>query len=287
MRALRIHAYGGAEVMRLEEVAVPIPSPGELLVKVHAASINPVDWKMREGLMQMPLPRILGRDAAGIEEATGRRLMGIGRDGTHAEYAVFPAGSFAAIPPQVSFEEAACLGIAGLSAWIALAENARVGAGQRVLVHAGAGGVGSLAIQIARLRGAEVWTTCSARNSEWCLALGAHRIINYVREDFAALGPTFDAVLDTIGGDVHRRSAMVLKAGGALAYLNAAPREPAGRQDIRLLPTDVRPTPARLDALLNAGLRVPVEARFPLARIVEAYELSRGGHARGKIVIQT
>lgn len=290
MRALRIHAHGGPEMMRLEEVPVPIAGPAQMLVRVRAASVNPIDWKMRHGLVPASLPRILGRDGAGT--CDGRRVMGIGergRDGTHAEQAVFSVEAFAEIPDNVSFEAAAALGISGLSAWIPLVENAKLWAGQRVLVHAGAGGVGSLAIQIARLRGAEVWTTCSARNAEWCRALGAFKAVDYAREDFTAAGPIFDVVLDTIGGAVHRRSGEVLKPGGVLAFLNASPIEPVARRDVRVVATDVRPTPERLRILLalvsQGELKVPVEARFPLQRAAEAYELSRSGHARGKIIL--
>jgi NADPH:quinone reductase-like Zn-dependent oxidoreductase len=166
------------------------------------------------------------------------------------------------VPPGVSFEEAAALGIAGLSAYIPLVESIRVKAGDRVLVHAGAGGVGSFAIQIAHLAGAEVWTTCGPANADYCRGLGAARVIDYTRQDFADLGRIFDAVLDTLGGAVHRRSAEVLKPGGVLAFLNAAPRDPV-------------------------TLRIPVEARYPLERGAETYELSRSGHAPGKIVLQT
>jgi NADPH:quinone reductase-like Zn-dependent oxidoreductase len=288
MRALRIHAHGGPEVLRLEEVPVPQPGRDEVLVKLAAASVNPIDWKIREGLYPMSLPRTLGRDGAGLDKATGARLLGIGspgRDGTHAELAVFDRSATAPIPDGMSFEEAAALGIAGLSAWIPLVENVSVKAGDRVLVHAGAGGVGAFAIQIAHLRGAEVWTTCSARNADFCRDLGAHRVIDYTREDFCAAGPIFDAVFDIVGGAVHRRSAEVLKPGGALAYLHAAPPEPPRRSDIRVLPTEVRATPERLAALLRAGLKAHVGARFPLERAAEAYELSRSGHARGKIVL--
>jgi NADPH:quinone reductase-like Zn-dependent oxidoreductase len=254
-----------------------------LLVKIRAASINPVDWKIRQGLFSLPLPRVLGRDGAG--EAEGKRVMGIAPGGTHAEYAVFPENHWAPIPDALSFEEAACLGIAGLSAWIPLVEKAGVSKGQRVLIHGGAGGVGCLAIQIAAKRGAEVWTTCSARNADWVKGLGAHRAIDYGKEDFTAAGAIFDVVLDTIGGAVFRRSADVLKPGGALVFLNAAPREETARKDIRILPSDIQPTRQRLEALLAAGLRVPVEARFPLERAAEAYELCKSGHARGKIAI--
>lgn len=289
MRALRIHAYGGPEVMRLEDVPVPQAGAGERLVKLHAASINPIDWKMRHGLMSVPLPRTLGRDGAGVDVATGERVLGIGspvRDGTHAEYAVFSEAACAPIPARTSFDEAAALGIAGLSAWIALGENAALQRGQRVLVHAGAGGVGSFAIQIAVLRGAEVWTTCSARNAEWCRALGAHHTIDYANEDFTVCGVLFDAALDTLGGAVHERSAGMLKPGGILAYLNAAPIQPVARNDVRVKPTDVRASRERLLALLSLRLRAPVESRFPMDQGAAAYELSRTGHARGKIVLQ-
>lgn len=289
MRALRIHAYGGPEVMRLDEVPVPQPGAGERLVKLAAASVNPIDWKMRHGLLSAPLPRVLGRDGAGVDQASGERILGIGspgRDGTHAEYAVFRDASCAVIPDGMSFEDAAALGIAALSAWIALVETATLGPGQRVLIHAGAGGVGSFALQIARLRGAEVWTTCRAANADWCLGLGAQHVIDHAREDFTAHGPFFDVVLDTLGGEVHARSAAALRPNGALVYLNAAPLAAVARRDVRLLPTEVRATRARLERLLALGLRVPVESRFSLAEGAAAYELSRTGHARGKIVLQ-
>ena len=289
MRALRIHAYGGPEVMHLDEIPVPQAGAGERLVKLAAASVNPIDWKMRQGLMSVPLPRVLGRDGAGTDAATGERVLGIaspGHDGTHAEYVVFSKESSAVVPDGLALEDAAAFGIAALSAWIPLVENADVAAGQRVLVHAGAGGVGSFAVQIACLRGAEVWTTCSPRNADWCRALGAHRTIDYGSEDFTACGAIFDMVLDTVGGAVHARSAMVLKPGGALAYLNAAPVHPVLRKDVRIMPTEVRATRERLEGLLALGLRTPVESRFPLEQGPQAYELSRTGHARGKILLQ-
>jgi NADPH:quinone reductase-like Zn-dependent oxidoreductase len=271
--------------MRVEDVPQPNAGPGEKLVRLAAASVNPIDWKMRHGLMSFPLPRVLGRDGAGMDVATGERVMGVG-NATHAEYAVFANDAVVPIPEKSSFEQAAALGIAGLSAWIPLVENANVTAGQRVLIHAGAGGVGAFAIQIARQRGAEVWTTCSARNVEFCRGLGAYQTIDYTREDFTATGPMFDVVFDTVGGAVHRRSAEVLKPLGILAFLTAAPVEPVARKDIQIKPTLVKATKERLEALLHLGLSVPIEARFPLAQAAEAYELSRGGHARGKIVLQ-
>jgi NADPH:quinone reductase-like Zn-dependent oxidoreductase len=285
MRAIRIYAHGGPEVMRVDDVPQPVAGQGERLVKLAAASVNPIDWKMRQGLMNVPLPRVLGRDGAGTDVATGERVVGVGT-GTHAEYVVLTQTATAVVSEDVSLEEAAALGIAGLSAWIPLVENAKLAPGQRVLIHAGAGGVGAFAIQIARLRGAEVWTTCSARNAEFCRSLGAYQTIDYTREEFTATGPIFDIVLDSVGGAVHSRSADVLKPDGVLAYLSAAPTQPISRKDIQVKPTEVRATAERLEALLNAKLKIPIEARFPLERAAEAYELSRGGHVRGKIVLQ-
>jgi len=293
---MRVHAYGGPDKMHLDEVPMPTPGVGERLVSLSAASINPIDWKMRDGRLRsvfsLELPRVLGRDGAGTDVGSGERVMGLGapgRDGTHAEYTVFQAHSSCVIPAEVSFEDAAAAGVAGLSAWIALTENAQVSAGDRVLIHAGAGGVGSLAIQIAALRSAEVWTTCSARNADWCRSLGAYKVIDYTKENFTAPGQIFDAVLDTVGGAVHRLSSEVLKPGGKLAFLNAEPPQMVMRKDIKVLPTDVRATQKRLLAVLTliaeGRLKVPIQARFPLARAAEAYELSRSGHARGKIIL--
>lgn len=296
MQAVRVHAYGGPETMHVDQVPMPTPGVGERLVSLSAASINPIDWKMRDGRLRsvfsIELPRVLGRDGAGMDVGSGERVMGLGapgRDGTHAEYTVFQAHSSCVIPPEVSFEEAAAAGVAGLSAWIALTENAQVSAGDRVLVHAGAGGVGSFAIQIAALRSAEVWTTCSARNADWCRSLGAYRVIDYTKENFTAPGQIFDVVLDTVGGAVHRLSSEVLKPGGKLAFLNAEPPQKVMRKDIKVLPTDVRATQKRLLAVLTLiaerQLKVPIHARFPLAQAAQAYELSKGGHARGKILL--
>jgi NADPH:quinone reductase-like Zn-dependent oxidoreductase len=289
MRAIRIHAHGGPEVMRLEDIPVPPVGEGDVLVKLAAASVNPIDWKMRQGLIKLPLPRVLGRDGAGIDTASGKRVVGIGsfgRDGTHAEYALFAKNSCAEIPAEVSFEQAAAIGIAGLSAWIPLVEDAGLAPGQRVLIHAGAGGVGGFAIQIARRRGAEVWTTCSAGNADFCLGLGANRVVDYTREDFTVLGRIFDAVFDTIGGSVHRGSADVLKPGGILVFLQAAPADRVERSDVRIKAAEIRATPERLKALMEFGFEVPIQERFALERAAEAYELSRSGHARGKIVLQ-
>lgn len=306
MRAWRIHEFGGPEVLRLEAAPVPSPGPGDVLVKIAVASINPIDWKMRSGLLQnvmkIALPRTLGRDCAGTIVAVGEGISDVAigqvvagitdpaKHGTHAEYAVLPVVQAAPIPPGIVPEVAASLGVSGLSAYIPLVEDARLAAGQRVLIHAGAGGVGGLAIQIARHLGAEVITTCSAANRAYCMDLGAAHVIDYTTEDFVAVASECDVVLDTIGGETHVRSQQALKSGGVLVALSAAPVPNAPpREDIRIVASRVRPTTERLEKLYewaaSGVLRSTIESRFPFERATEAYRLSESGHARGKIVL--
>ena len=306
MQAWTIRGYGGPEAMRFERLAVPRPRAGELLVRVEAASVNPIDWKMREGLLRAvftpAFPRVLGRDCCGtvVEAgegcagfAPGDRVLAVAdaaRDGTHAEYAAVPCAQAARVPPAVLPEEAACLGVAGVSAYVPLVEVAALRPGQRVLIHAGAGGVGGLAIQIARHLGAEVFATCGSANLEYCRSLGAQRAIDYARERFETVARDCDAVLDTLGGEVHRRSFAALKPGGVLVYLAAAPVDPQPpRTDVRAVRADIRATGARLAKLLEwatAGVISPqVGPSLPLAQAPEAYALSATGHARGKIVL--
>lgn len=302
MRAWRLHDYG--QPLRLEDCALPEPGPGEVRVRVGAASVNPIDWKLAAGLLKgffdPRLPRVLGRDCAGTLDALGpgvtqlapgAEIAGVAdmaRDGTHAEYCILPAAQVARRPDNVKAAEAAALGVAGTSAYIALVETAKIQKGMRVLVHAGAGGVGSFALQIARHLGAEVATTCSAANADYCRALGAQQVIDYATEDFTRQGG-FDVVLDTLGGAVHERSLDVLKKDGTLVWLAAAPFKTIGN-NIRVVRAEVGCTTERLAVLLDwaarGTLRVPVETTIRFAEAPRGYALSRTGHARGKIVIE-
>jgi NADPH2:quinone reductase len=306
MRAWRVRAYGGPEVMALEDAPVPQPGPGQLLVRVRAASVNPIDWKMRRGLLAgvfpLAFPRTLGRDCAGEVAALGEGVNGFvpgvmvagvadpRTGGTHAEFALLPATQVAPVPEHLGAAAAASLCVAGLSASIALVEVAQVGAGQRVLIHAGAGGVGSLAIQIGRHLGAEVIATASAANRDYCLALGAARVIDYHSADFVAAAAPCDVVLDTLGGEVHRRSERVLRSGGLLVALSAAPI-PAGpgRADVRVVTAQVQATRQRLARIfewaVTGVLRPQVGGMFAFADAPHAYAASEGAHARGKLVI--
>jgi len=293
MRALRIHGYGGPEVMHLENVPVPVPGEGQLLVKVQAASVNPIDWKMRKGLLAgvfaLSFPRTLGRDCAG--EANGKLLAGVAdmrTDGTHAEFALLQENQLSPVPTGLDAAAAASLCIAGLSAYIPLVEVAEVKRGMKVLVHAGAGGVGSLAIQMARHLGAEVVATASTRNWDYCRSLGASRVIDYRSEKFE--DGSYDAVLDTIGGETHLRSMQALKPRGVLVALAAAPIPLAPTPpEIRVVMAQIQPTRERLarifDWAASGVIRPQVMQTFSLEEAAAAYAASESGHARGKIVL--
>jgi NADPH:quinone reductase-like Zn-dependent oxidoreductase len=282
--------------MRLEEAPRPVPGPGQVLVKVRAASVNPIDWKMRRGLMAkvfpLTFPRVLGRDCAGVLE--GGLVAGVSdprTDGTHAEYALLPADQAAPIPEGLSPEEAASLCVTGISAYIALVETAKVSGGHRVLVHAGAGGVGSVAIQIARQLGCEVFATASPANHDYCRSLGAAGVIDYKAQDFTTAIPPCDVILDSIGGDIHGRSLKMLKPGGTVVALAAEPIPKASqkRNDVRDTMVQVRPTRERLLQLFQwatSGIIKPqVTHRFKPEEADKAFAISESGHARGKMVI--
>jgi NADPH:quinone reductase-like Zn-dependent oxidoreductase len=305
VRAWRIRRYGGPEVLALEETPVPQPGPGEVLVRVAAASANPSDWLLREGRLQnafpVMFPRTIGRDCAGTVVAVGEgvsdvpmgdEVFGVSapdRDGTHAEYACLKASAVlrrpAGLPPTV----ATTLGVAALSAYIPLVELAQVAAGERVLIHAGAGGVGHLAVQMARHLGAEVIATCSAANADFCRALGARRVIDYAREDFSAVARACDVVFDMLGGEVHARSAAALKPGGRLVYIIGARIEPVARTDVRVLNGPIAATRERLGRIAewaNAGVLKPhVERIYAFEDAPAMYAASQVGHGRGKKVL--
>lgn len=292
MRALRIHRYGGPEVMRVEEAPDPVARAGQVRVRVRAASVNPIDWKIRSGtlagIFPLAFPRILGRDCAG--EANGRLIAGVAdprSDGTHAELAVLPEAATAPVPQGLDAAAAASLCVSGLSAWIPLVEVAQVRPGMHVLVHAGAGGVGSLAIQIARELDARVTTTSTQR--DYCRGLGAERVIDYRSEDFAAAGP-YDVVLESLGGETHVRSLYALKQGGVVVGLAAAPI-PAHtpRRDVRVERPQIQASRERLaqifDWAVGGRLSPQVTQTFSLEDAGKGYAASEGGHARGKIVL--
>jgi NADPH:quinone reductase-like Zn-dependent oxidoreductase len=306
MRAVSQDVLGGPEVLRLVEVDRPEPGLSEILVRVHAAGMNPVDWKQRaRSTFVGPPPFVLGWDVSGVVEATGFgvTLFQPGDEvfgmlpfpkgaGSHAEYAIGPTRAFAAKPGGLSHVQAAALPLAGLTAWQALADTARLAPGQRVLIHAAAGGVGHLAVQIAKARGAHVIGTASAGNHELLRDLGADELIDYRDTDFAAAVTGADVVLDTVGGDYPARSLRTLREGGLLISLlpvGAGVVAEAARRGVRaqvmLVEADHGGMAALADLVAGGRLRPVVAGTFPLAGAAKAHELGETGHVAGKLVL--
>lgn len=332
MKAVIAEKYGGVEVLEIsDDLPVPRVGPNGVLVQVHAASVNPVDWKLRQGLLDavMPVvfPVIWGRDLSGLVTEVGSAvtLFKPGDEiycmkegyvaktfrGTYAEYVVVPEKSLAAKPRNLSHEEAAAIPLAALTAWQAMVNQGRLKPGQRVLVHAGAGGVGVMAIQIAKAFGAYVAATASTCNQDLLRELGADLAIDYTRENIGEVRPKFDLVLDGVGESVWADSFRALKMGGRLITLTApTPEQPTSKLKFfarvisglafgfargllggkRLSMTRVKPRGGELEkisALIEAGkIRPVVEKIFPLEQIAEAHRLSEAGHVRGKLVIR-
>lgn len=314
MQAIRVHQYGGPEQLKLEQIPRPEPQAGEVLIQVHAAGVLPSDWKVRQGLFQawfpIQFPYIPGSAVAGVVEAVGpgvttfqpgQAVFGRGTNGAYAEYtttAVAPPAltpktfSLLALKPEtLSFDEAATVSGGATTAWAALFGDGALQAGQRVLIHGAAGGVGSFAVQFARWKGAQVIGTVSTANVEFVRSLGAETVIDYTATPFEQVIQDVDLVLDTIGGETLRRSMEVVKPGGALVSLLEQPSpELAQERDIRALKNAVTPTGEHLRMiawLIGGGqVRATVGQTFPLHLARQAHELSQTGHGRGRIVLQ-
>ncbi|HEX5431573.1 MAG TPA: NADP-dependent oxidoreductase [Bryobacteraceae bacterium] len=307
MKAVRIHEYGGPEVLRYEDAPRPEPEAGEVLVRVHAAAINPVDWKIRAGYvrdwMKYSLPMIPGWDFSGVIESIGPEVNGwktgdevygrpdLSRNGAYAEYIAVRAGEIALKPKSLDHVHAAAIPLAGLTAWQALFDAGGLAAGQKVLIHAAAGGVGSFAVQFAKWKGAFVAGTASGRNQQFLKGLGADQPIDYETTRFEDVVHDFDMVLDTMAGDIRERSWRVLKKGGILVtILGQPPVEEGAKHGVRVAGFLVKPNPAELAeiaGLADSGkVRPIIEAVFPLEQAAKAHELSATLHARGKIVLR-
>jgi NADPH:quinone reductase-like Zn-dependent oxidoreductase len=309
MKGVRIRAYGGPEVLLYEDVPRPEPAPGDVLVRIHAAGINPVDWKIREGHLKTTLhhtfPLTLGWDFSGVVETLGagtsRFKVGdevysrpdISRNGAYAEYIVVREREVALKPKTIDHLHAAALPLAGLTSWQTLIAAGGLTAGQRVLIHAAAGGVGHVAVQIAKWKGAHVIGTAGAQNHEFLRQLGADELIDYELQRFDEIlrSQPVDVVLDTKGGDVQARSWNVLKRGGILVSITSPPSaEMATQLGVRQAFVFTEPNAAQLAeiaTLVDAGkLKVNVETILPLAEATRGQEISERGHSRGKIVLQ-
>jgi NADPH:quinone reductase-like Zn-dependent oxidoreductase len=302
MKAVRIHAYGGPEVLRLDEISRPEPQANEILIRVQAAGVNPVDWKIREGLFQGPLPQIMGIDFSGAVESIGGEIseyrvgdavFGQVADdsGGYAEYALALAADVARKPEGLDHVRAAALPVASLTAWQALFDAAALAAGKKVLIHAAAGGVGSFAVQFAKWKGAHVIGTASADHADYVRQLGADEVIDYRKAKFEEVVRDVDVVLDTIGGDTQERSWGVLKRGGTLVSLVQPPSpEKAAAQGAQGVMMRQKPSGEQLskiaDLVVSGKIKVNVETVLPLAEARKAQELSQKGHAGGKIVLE-
>jgi NADPH:quinone reductase-like Zn-dependent oxidoreductase len=308
MKAVRFHAYGDASELRYEEAPTPVPDNGEVLIKVHSAGVNPADTQFRRGdykdFVPLELPFIPGWDVSGTVEALGPEVMSfkrgdavfamadMSRPGAYAEYVVVRASDLAPAPASLPPEQAAGVPLAALTAWSALFDHAPVTAGQTVLVHAGAGGVGLFAIQLARRAGARVVATASAASHEFLQQLGAHTSIDYRSSDFAAGLADIDLVLDTVGGETRVRSWPVLKPGGMLAAIAMPPPDQAIAQSygVRTAMVAVVPNGERLRqiaALIDADeLKVVIDREFALSEASAAHRYVEGRHARGKVILR-
>ena len=303
MKAVHIHSQGGPEMLRFEDIPRPEPAAGEVLVRVHAAGVNPVDWKVREGLFgKILLPSVMGSDFSGVIEALGPEVTEFsvgdsvfgsvaGESGSYAEYALAPVTQIAAKPGGLEHIRAAAVPIPGLTAWQALFDTAKLQSGQRILIHAAAGGVGSFAVQFAKWKGAHVIGTASSRNTDYVRSLGADQTVDYRSTSFEEAVRDVDVVLDTIGGDTQERSWRTLRKGGILVSLVEPPSETsAAAQGVRgvFMSEDSKRTDqlAQIAGLIVAGrVQVHVETILPLREARRAQELSQGHHARGKIVL--
>lgn len=313
MRAIVIDQFGGRDQLHLAEVSPPVPGRREVVIRVHAAGVNPVDWKIREGLLRTRLPHqfpiIPGWDVAGVIESTGpgaRRFSPgdavyayarkpIIKDGTYADYVAVPETSVARKPANLDFAEAAAVPLAALTAWQSLFDAAGLKRGQTVLIHAAAGGVGGFAVQLARWKGARVIATASAANHDYVRGLGAHEVVDYRTDDVAAAVRRFapagvDVAYDTVGGEVQQRSAELVRPGGVLvsilAYADAETVRARGVEPKYVFVAPSAPQLARLAGLIERGrLKVTIAARLPLEQAAQAHEMIETGHTRGKLVL--
>ncbi|MFE1128805.1 NADP-dependent oxidoreductase [Streptomyces albidoflavus] len=308
MRAIIQESYGGPEVLHETRVPRPEPGPGEILVAVRAAGVNPTDWKHRAqaGFVDR-LPLVLGWDVSGVVEAVGYgvTLFAPGEEvfgmlpyphgsGSHAEYVVGPARAFTRKPTVIDHVQAGALPLVSLTAYQALIDTAGVGPGQRVLIHAAAGGVGHVAVQIAKAHGAYVIGTASAPKHDLLRELGADEVVDYRTTDVAEAVDGVDMVLDPLGGETRARSVGLLRPGGTLVSLlsggSAEEAAHAAERGVRtatmLVEADHAGMNAVADLVAAGALRPRVEATFPLAEAASAHRLGETGRTTGKIVLE-
>lgn len=302
MKAALLIEHGGVDKLRYGDAPDPVAGPGEVVVDIHAASVNGADPKVRVGNGRYKLdkfPHILGRDFSGIVSQVGQgvtdfkvgdAVFGVtdqGIEGAYAEKIAIKANIVAKKPDSLSHAEVAALGLTSLTALVAIEDTAHLKAGQTILIQGGAGGVASFAVQLAKHIGAKVITTASAGNHDYVRSLGADRIIDYNKEDFTGIGPICDVVFDTVGGAVREGSYKVLKSGGKLVWISPGP-EGVTRADVATLKPDVKRDRAHLERMVElvkiGAVKPPAIKHFKLSEAAEAHKISEGRHLTGKLV---
>lgn len=304
MKAVRMHTYGGPDVLVLEDAPDPVAGPGEVVVAIKAASVNAADWKVRSGKSpaDIQFPHILGRDFSGVVETAGPgadlepgtevyAVCPHYLEGGYAEKIAINASYLARKPKNLSHVEAAAIGLAALTALVSIEDTLKLRRGEKILIQGGAGGVAGMAIQLACHLGAEVVSTARAENHDYVRGLGAHHVIDYTREDPAALLGDCDAAFDTVGGTCTAQCFAALKPGGRAAFIAGGSDVPASpRDDVTALRPAVDRSRALMDrvtAYVEAGIfKVPQITTLPLSEAVRAHELSQSKHVRGKLVFE-
>jgi NADPH:quinone reductase-like Zn-dependent oxidoreductase len=307
MKAVVIHAYGGPEVLKLEDVARPEPKEDEVLIRVVAASVNPVDAAIRKGYLAQvigdKLPLIPGMDVAGVIEKAGAKMgkfkagdpvyafFTLASEGGDAEFVLAKENEVAPKPKSLTYAQAAAVPAAGSTAWKALVETANLSAGQTALIHGGSGGVGHFAIQIAKARGARVIATASTANQDLLKQMGADVVIDYTKTKFEDVAKDVDVVLDAVGEDTLKRSYGVVKKGGIIVSIVDDPDKAAldahGIRGISIRTDPNAGTLEELTRLIDAKKVTPVVSQvLPLSEVVKAHEQIATRHTRGKIVLQ-
>lgn len=307
MKAIQFHQYGSSDVLKLEDITIPSIADDEILIRVRATSINPVDWKIREGmltnLINYTFPVVLGWDVAGDVTAIGSKVkkfkkddavfgyLDVTRQGTYAEYVVAKESELALIPAGLDYVKAAALPIAAITAWQVLFDVANLEKGQSILIHAGAGGVGHMAVQLAKAQGAYVIATASEKNKSFLESLGVDQFIDYHNQPFEKVVKDVDIVIDSIGDSVQEKSFNVLKKNGLLVsiVLSDNLETYAKKYGIQAKFYGATPNGEQLqkigDLYLAGKIHPHVSKVFPLSQVKEAHEMSQSGRTVGKIVL--
>lgn len=306
MKAARIHAYGASSEIRIEDAPLPSLADDDVLIRVVATSVNPVDWKIRKGYLKSfipyEMPLTMGWDVSGVVEKTGPAVTrfkpgdavysrpDIRRNGAYAEYVALRESEIAFKPATISHVEAASLPLVSITAWESLFTTAGLTEGQKVLIHAGAGGVGSIAVQLARAKGAHVTATASAGKADLVRSLGADEVIDYRSQDFSKLAKDMDVVFDTIGGETQEKSWSVLKPNGMLVSITDRPSEDRARAEGKragyVFIDPNAPILTELARMVDLGhVRPLIAAEFGLNDTARAQDFSETGRATGKVVI--